>query len=362
MNNKPKIYEYKTMRWLINRLRSDLKDKDFVLMYAYNKTGKTRLSMAFKEQGKTQKNVKRDTLYFNTFTEDLFHWDNDLENDKEYRLKLNADSKFFKGFQQLALEDKIKLYLHRYTNFDFKIDYEKWNIIFYYEDANYIKISRGEESIFIWCIFLAIIQLTIDKSDSYNWVKYLYIDDPISSLDDNNAIAVAVDLAQLLRKMEGKLKIILSSHHGLFFNVMCNELKKTKHKKYFLYRKSDANIYTLQTTDDTPFFHHVAMISELQQAVESGKLYTHHFNILRSILEKTATFFGFENFSDCIDNINDKDLHARALNVLSHGKYSVYEPTEMVDDSKKLFKEILSTFLNRYQFELPDILSNQNKK
>ena len=362
MNNKPKIYEYKTMLGLTNKLRSDLKDKDFVLLYAYNKTGKTRLSMAFKEQGKTQKNVKRDTLYFNTFTEDLFHWDNDLENDKEYRLKLNADSKFFKGFQQLALEDKIKLYLHRYTNFDFKIDYEKWNIIFYYEDANYIKISRGEESIFIWCIFLAIIQLTIDESDSYNWVKYLYIDDPISSLDDNNAIAVAVDLAQLLRKMEGKLKIILSSHHGLFFNVMCNELKKTKHKKYFLYRKSDANIYTLQTTDDTPFFHHVAMISELQQAVESGKLYTHHFNILRSILEKTATFFGFENFSDCIDNINDKDLHARALNVLSHGKYSVYEPTEMVDDSKKLFKEILSTFLNRYQFELPDILSNQNKK
>lgn len=347
------------MRELANRLRSDLNNKNFVLLYAYNKIGKTRLSMEFKELGKNQAGIERDTLYFNAFTEDLFHWDNDLENDNERYLKLNADSNFFNGFKELALEDKIKNYLHRYTDFDFKIDYDKWTISFHYENADYIKVSRGEENIFIWCIFLAICELTIDDSGAYNWVKYIYIDDPISSLDDNNAIAVAHDLAQLLKTGKEKLKTVISSHHSLFFNVMCNELKQIKHKKYFLHRSNDTNIYTLRDTNDTPFFHHVAMLSELQQAVKSDKLYAYHFNILRSILEKTATFFGLNHFSDCLNGMEDKDLHARALELLSHGKYSVYEPIEMVDDNKKIFKKILSDFLDRYKFNLPDILLNQ---
>ena len=77
--------------------------------------------------------------------------------------------------------------------------------------------------------------------------------------------------------------------------------------------------------------------------------------MLRSILEKTATFFGFENFSDCIHGIDDEILYARALNLLSHGKYSVYELKEMVGDTKELFKKILNAFLERYRFNLPDL-------
>ena len=205
-------------------------------------------------------------------------------------------------------------------------------------------------------------ELFNDGAEAYNWVKYLYIDDPISSLDDNNAIAVASDLAQLLKKDKDRLKTVISSHHGLFFNVMCNELKKMPHKKYFLHRKSDSDTYTLRVTDDTPFFHHVAMLSELQQAAESGRLYTHHFNMLRSILEKTATFFGFDGFSNCIHGVEDEVLYARALNLLSHGKYSVYEPREMVDDTKDLFKKILSAFLERYRFDLPELITEQTSQ
>ena len=47
-----------------------------------------------------------------------------------------------------------------------------------------IKVSRGEENIFIWCFFLAIVQLALDEAEAYKWVKYVYIDDPISSLDE----------------------------------------------------------------------------------------------------------------------------------------------------------------------------------
>jgi AAA domain len=316
-SGKVKIYPYKNIRGIVTRLRDDLNNggSNFILLYAYNGTGKTRLSMEFKEAGKRKKGVEKDTLYFNAYTEDLFYWDNDLNNDTERVLKINSDSKFFS-------------YLERYAEFDFKIDYEKWTIIFKREIKKednteiieHIKVSRGEETIFIWCIFLAICELTLDGAEGYNWVKYFYIDDPISSLDDNNAIAVASDLAQLLKRGTNHVKTVISSHHSLFFNVMCNELKKTSHKVYFLHRNKNDSSYTLRATDDTPFFHHVSMLSELQKASESGKLYTYHFNMLRSILEKTATFFGFDDFSKCIHGVEDEILFTRALNLLSHGK------------------------------------------
>lgn len=188
-------------------------------------------------------------------------------------------------------------------------------------------------------------------------VKYLYIDDPISSLDDNNAIAVASDLVQLLKKGKDRLEVVVSSHHCLFHNVVWNEFRssRVKYKSYFYHRSKTLEQYTLQATNETPFFHHVAMLSELKQAADSGRLYTHHFNMLRSILEKTATFFGFEDFSACIHGIDDEILYTRALNLLSHGKYSVYEPREMVADTKELFKEILTAFLDRYRFDLPEL-------
>lgn len=54
MKNQPKIYNYKTIDTVAARLHDDLSPKDIcaVLLYAFNRTGKTRLSMAFKEKGK----------------------------------------------------------------------------------------------------------------------------------------------------------------------------------------------------------------------------------------------------------------------------------------------------------------------
>lgn len=55
-------------------------------------------------------------------------------------------------------------------------------------------------------------------------------------------------------------------------------------------------------------------------------------------------------------------LYARALNLLSHGKYSIYEPRKMGDDTKILFKQILSAFQDRYKFDLPEILNEEIKE
>ncbi len=357
-----RIYEFENLDRLVTRLRDDVNNKNFILIYAYNGIGKTRLSMKFKDKGKNEENNTRDTLYFNAFTEDLFRWDNDLDNDLERKIHLNKNSKFFNGFRELVLEEKISNYYRRYASVDFRINYDEWTISFYNDEQENIKISRGEETIFIWCIFMAICELAIDEDETYDWVKYIYIDDPISSLDDNNAIAVACDLAKLLLKIKyedetdkvRKIKTVISSHHSLFFNVICNELKITQHKKYFLHKNKEDR-YALQATDDTPFFHHVATLSELKNAINSGKLYTYHFNAMRNILEKTATFFGLNDFSECLKGIEDEQLFARALNVLSHGKYSIFEPMEMQDDNKSLFENIFNSFLENYHFNLPEL-------
>jgi len=340
----------------IEELASFIRDlnKKYVLLFAYNSTGKTRLSMAFKDIGANGNN--RDTLYFNAFTEDLFSWDNDLENNSERILKLNTESQFFTGLKELAMEHKIRPLLNNYVTFDFKIDYDEGFVKFERDESpdDYIKISKGEENIFIWCFFLAIAELAIDEDEAYSWVKYLYIDDPISSLDDNNTIAVASRLAQMLKKEGNEIKTVISSHHALFFNVLCNELKKAP--KYFL-SKTEGNEYTLKNTSDTPFFHHVSLIKDLQHAIETGNLYTYHFNILRSILEKTATFHGFKNFSACIkQDTDDEDsmIYKRIIDIMCHGNYSLYDPIEMIPENKAHFKKIFQGFMDNYHFN-PEI-------
>jgi hypothetical protein len=346
---------------LAEHLRGELQSKKFVLVYAYNGTGKTRLSTAFKDLGR--QGDARDTLYFNAFTEDLFYWDNDLANDRERVLKINKDSRFFAGLGELEMDNRIRPLLNRYADFDFRIDTSEWEVSFSCEVQNGgnvetiddIKVSRGEENIFIWCFFLAIVQLVLDGAEAYKWVKYVYIDDPISSLDEHNAITVANQLAQMLLRTNNPPRTVISTHHTLFFNVMGNELKK-KANKYLLCKAQSATGYLLRDTGDTPFFQHVANLVELEQAQKTGKLYTHHFNVLRSILEKTASFHGYESFRDCIrptGDDSDRTLHARVVNIMSHGNYSLYEPIEMVEENKALFRTILKDFRNVFPFN-PD--------
>lgn len=391
---------YTNLKSLVARLRDDLNNPtgpaSLLLIYAYNRTGKTRLSMEFKDAGK-RKNKRNptgtpDTLYFNAFTEDLFVWENDLEGDSVRRLQLNEKSSFFNAMTELALDETIARYLSRYADFDFDFTYKEVQqgkdtfskpefVSFRKGDQTNIKVSRGEQNIFIWCMFMAICERMLDGHESYQGKKYLYIDDPISSLDDNNAISVACDLAKLLRRAAARknadgapapIKVIFSSHHALFFNVMCNEVSRKKedepsvtNKRYFLHRPSREEIYTLQATEDTPFFHHVLTLVELQRAADpkKGKLYTFHFNALRSVMEKTASFFGHPSIAFCLkalDNDQDQALFNRAMNLLSHGAYAIHEPTEMGEDNKELFRRILREFVTRFEFHLPSAAPTQH--
>ncbi len=368
---------------LAQQFRTELAQKKFVLLYAYNGTGKTRLSVVFKDLGKKTthrpKNVndrvndalaitetQSDTLYFNAFTEDLFHWDNDLANDRERVLKINRESRFFAGLGELEMDNRIRPLLNRYADFDFRIDTTEWEVSFAREirrqkdDGSFetvreenIKVSRGEENIFIWCFFLAIVELAMDPEiEAYHWVKYVYIDDPISSLDENNAVMVAHHLAQMLAASPQQVKAVVSTHHVLFFNVLCNELKKSR--KYFLTRDASGG-FLLSETDSTPFLHHLASLVELHRAMQSGALYTHHFNMLRRVMEQTACFFGYAKWDECIKPDPEADDpnqtgYKRVIDLMSHGDYSLYEPREMLPENKEHLSRALRQFISSHPF------------
>jgi hypothetical protein len=353
----------------------------FVLLYAFNGTGKTRLSSAFKDLGKIIGDdgevQSRDTLYFNAFTEDLFSWDNDLENDRHRTMKLNAASRFFVGLNEMEIENRIRSLLDRYADFDFRINFEfdqvtskiaSAEVTFSrkvlsgdgdaarLDEVDGIKISRSEENIFIWCFFLAILQLALDGAEAYKWVEQVYVDDPISSLDEHNAIVVGNHLVQLYREAQRPIRTVVSTHHALFFNVLHYELKNHVFTplQFTLKRDRRKGGYVLsEQRVDTPQFYHVAALAELWQVAQSGQASTFHFNILRTVLEKTALFLGYSHFSKCIkgaDDDADGILHQRFVDLLSHGKYSMYEPIEMSDDTKDYFLTILKGFVERHPF------------
>jgi hypothetical protein len=75
--------------------------------------------------------------------------------------------------------------------------------------------------------------------------------------------------------------------------------------------------------------------------------------MLRAILEKTALFLGYTHFSACIKkDPKDADgvLHQRFIDLLSHGKYSLYEPAQMGPETKIYFRKIIREFLERYPY------------
>lgn len=368
-------------------LRGDLdpdresRKKKFILLFAYNGVGKTRLSGAFRDEGKQTseegETTSRDTLYFNAFTEDLFTWYNDLQGDQNRVLQLNSESKFFDGMRELEMDNRIGPLLERYTDLHFYIQYEdreqdrdKRNgekpsvpyVIFFRErdsEGNPIPIkpSRGEENIFVWCFFLTIVQLVLDGAEAYDWVRYVYVDDPVSSLDEHNSIIVANHLVQLYREADSVgVGTVISTHHQLFFNVLHYEIKNhfNRPPQHVLSRDRGTETYHLtEQHGDTPSFHHVAALVELDKVARGGMIHTYHFNMLRAVLEKTALFHGYTHFGKCIKRDEDDAdgiLHQRFVDLLSHGKYSLFQPAEMGEDTRRYFRKIVRDFLDRYPF------------
>lgn len=345
--------------------------KKFTLLYAYNGTGKTRLSTAFKDIAKNA--GQADTLYFNAFTEDLFSWDNDLDGDSERYLILHPSAKLLAGLAGIDMDTKVYDILKLHADFEFYLDdlpvkdangrlLRNERIVRFSRSiqtaagstkVDNIKISRSEENLFVWCFYLAVLQMALDGDAAYSWVKHVYIDDPISSLDENNAVAVANHLAQILTKPANPIPTVVSSHHTLFFNVLCNELKKAR--KYLLGNDEASNGYLLSDTTSKPFLHHLATLVELNEVKVSGVVKRRHFNMLRCVMEQTAIFLGLDGWTECIKlpaNHPDKALHERMINVMSHADYLINEPEPLNARYKDDYRKVFQKFIDTHPFNL----------
>ena len=371
------------------------------LVFAYNGTGKTRLSYDFAHYGRGE-NAPQHTLYYNAYTEDLFTWDNDLENNTNHHLLINQNSALIQGLAGSNFSEPLGKYLQVFTDIDFKFHYDEQNaeipdyVVFSKKikkkkrvqgewkdvetEIENIKISRGEERLFVWCFFRCILDQVVGETEAYKNIEYIYIDDPMSSLDDNNVIAFAEQLYSVIRTQFKKeleaykagrqdyrrIKFVVSSHHALFFHTMLHGLSSDrKLGKFYLSRDKETNRVTLKSmSDNTPFYYNVAMMSEIQRAIKNGKLYTYHFTVLRSVMEKIKEFFGHNDFSYILEGITyrgevfDKDelaeFYSRVMNVLTH-QGSMFSPTLMNDDNKQLATAIFNHLVAKYHFVLPDL-------
>ncbi len=383
-------------------------DKKVHLIYAFNATGKTRLSTILKDKLNISENneeskVKK-ILYFNAFTEDLFTWENDLENDEDRYLKYDKRTYFGNFLENQQQFNQVIITFQKFVGDlivpifedieeqavdDFGIPIidiiggqriprleSNFKSIRFTVDDETIKISRGEERIFVWSIFLTLLELIIEElSDSdidsdFQDFKYIYIDDPISSLDDNNTIDSAIFLKEIIAKSKRTdLKFIISSHQPSFYNVLYNEIRLTekipnKKKSFYVMKKEvdkeDKVGYILTDIErDSPFGYHLRVREELRRAVDSGRVEKFHYALLRNLLEKTATFLGYSRWEEVLlglevagDEITPEniELYAQRIDLFTHNRQSDLEFRELQEREKNTLIELFNSFEKNYKF------------
>lgn len=347
-----------------------------ILIYAFNGSGKTRLSMEYKNL--TKKRVSDDEsvktgIYYNAYTEDLFHWDNDIEEKEgKYRL-LIKNSQLNKFHEPLldenyqGLNEKLRLF---YPSYKYKFEYDENNlekgisaISFTRADApdTPIKISRGEEQIFIFCFFLALAEVE-GWSDNQN--EYVWIDDPVSSLDDNNIFAITTGIIDLIEQnfdSDKRKKFIITTHHVSFFALLANWLTKgEKASKYKRHSKLHIlNIknqqYQLDSPNNDVFLYHLFIMQVLEDAINQGKIYKYHYAMLRQLLESISSFLGVGSFSFALQEIGisqeQTPQYAQIINNLSHDNIYREQMSELNPENKRIIIQIFNELKQKYNFK-----------
>lgn len=375
------------------------------LIYAFNGTGKTRLSREFKrliapkgegEEAQASDLADKKILYFSAFTEDLFYWDNDLALDIEHKLKIQSNSFTDWVLKDQGQDQNIITTFQRYTNDKltprFNEEYKTKGkgdeevtvkafseVTFSLEGGNdehtgNLKISKGEESNFIWSIFYTLLEQAIftlndiqpdyPEPTPFDGLEYVFIDDPVSSLDDNHLIQSAVDLAQLVKSNKSSVNFIVTTHNPLFFNVLCNEFgsdEKTERyswkSKWFsksrLEKNGDGSLNLVEQPNDSPFAYHLHLISQLEEAIKSGQIEKYHFNLLRNILEKTATFLGYKRWEHLLPKGEDglpNSYAKRIVNFASHSKHAAEEVAPLKPEEKQVLEKLVKHIVERHHF------------
>ncbi|HCF9865329.1 TPA: AAA family ATPase [Pseudomonas aeruginosa] len=381
----------KTLTEIAQQLKGG--NKKVQLIYAFNGTGKTRLSREFKqliapkangEEGDGEVDApelsRNKILYYNAFTEDLFYWDNDLESDADPKLKIQPNTFTDWVLKDQGQDQNIITTFQRYTNDKLtprfnaerteKDKDDKEIIVRAFSEVTFsmergdathsgnLKISKGEESNFIWSIFYTLLEQVIGvlnvaepadrEIDQFNQLEYVFIDDPVSSLDENHLIQLAVNLGQLIKSSTSDVKFIVSTHSSLFYNVFYNEIDAKS--GYILSRLDDGTFVLEEKKGDSnkSFSYHLHIKKLIEQAFDTNGVQRYHFALLRNLYEKTANFLGYRSWSDLLPG--DKKAYAsRVMNFYPHNTLSNEEIAEPTPPEQEMVGLLLRN-LNNYGY------------
>jgi wobble nucleotide-excising tRNase len=350
----------------LTEIAQQLKDSNYpiILIYAFNSMGKTQLSVEYKNITKKE-DGKHTGVYYNAYSEDLFRWDNDEENDNANMRLVIIPSSLNPYFSSILenpdlFNEKLARYLPKYsytfdinTNPEIGID----AIRFSRDGINNIKISRGEERIFVWCFFLALF-------DADAWTgeqdAHFFIDDPVSSLDDHN---VFITIDSILKLIDNKIintgkRIIITTHHIGLYSILFDRLKRgEKSDKYknltkpFILTKS-GNEFELKSHNKDVFLFHLHLLQVLDEAIKN-KLYLFHFVLLRQLLENISSFIGSGRVGYILEKIGveNPDNAVEMINSLSHQNTYHIQLNEMTPDQETFFKDVFTKIQGKYNFK-----------
>ncbi len=366
----------KTLTEIAQQLKDT--DKKVQLIYAFNGMGKTRLSREFKEliASKTEERQEDSgvkILYYNAFTEDLFYWDNDVDRKMIIRPNSFTDWVFIDqgkvnsvvaNFQHYTNDKLTPNFNQEYTiqdNDGKKITVPAFSEIKFSIDGgnersiDNIKVSKGEESSLIWSVFYSLFEQVIQvlniaevgdrETDQFNNLKYVFIDDPVSSLDDNHLIEIAVNIAELIKSSQSELKFVITTHSPLFYNVLFNELGN---KLCYMLSKEDNGEYELEEKNgdsNKSFSYHLFLKHTIAEAISSNNIQKYHFMLLRNLYEKTANFLGYPKWSMLLP-YDKQTYYNRIIQFTSHSTLSNEVVPEPTATEKQIVKFLLDHLVN----------------
>ncbi len=359
-------------------------EKKAQLIYAFNGSGKTRLSRELKERvsPETEEDPTK-ILYYNAFTEDLFFWDNDSSipriqpNDFTTLVlqDLGQDQNAMAHFQRCTNEKLTPEFDH--TRIDptdrdegysvdpftgVKFSYQRGNE----EPERSIKISKGEESNFIWSVFYSIIEQAVfilnepeaenRETDKFDHLEYVFIDDPVSSLDDNHLIELAVNIAELIKSSESDLKFIITTHSPLFYNVLYNELglkKNGKKEGCYLLESLEDGTFDLDIKygdSNQSFSYHLYLKQTIKDAIDTNQVERYHFTLLRNLYEKTASFLGYPRWSELLPDDNREAYYNRVIQFTNHNTLSNETVAQPSSPEKNTLGILFNHLINNYSY------------
>lgn len=345
----------------LNEIAQQLKanKEPIMLIYAFNSTGKTQLSVEYKNITK-KADGKHSGVYYNAYSEDLFRWDNDEGNENEnMRLEIISSSlnPYFSSLIETPdlLDEKLARYLPKYTyTFDLNANPEIGidAIRFSREGKNNIKISRGEERIFVWCFFLALF-------DADAWTgeqdAHFFIDDPVSSMDDHNVFITADSIINLIddKIAKSEKRILITTHHIGLFSILSDRLMNSAFSK--LTKRNILSIQgdelTLKNHDKDVFLYHLYSMQVLKAAITEKAVMGYHFIMLRQLLEIISSFLGAGGIKMALAEIGfaDVDMVSNQVNALSH-KDGRMQPADLNPSDADLLVDIYNKIQEKYHF------------